>query len=76
MVLVARLNRLRRPMLAEVSRLLDGTPVDVLGFVVTDAEAEDHYGYGYYGYGYKPSRARPVHGEEALQRAVSAEDDR
>jgi succinoglycan biosynthesis transport protein ExoP len=77
MVLVTRLNKLRKPMLAEVSRLLDGTPADVLGFVVTDAEAEDHYGYGYYGYGYKPSRVRPVYGEEAPQRTVTAaEGDR
>jgi tyrosine-protein kinase len=76
MVLVTRLNRLRKPMLAEVGRLLDGTPAVLLGFVVTDAEAEDHYGYGYYGYGYKPARARRVHGEEAPRQALTAEGDR
>ena len=43
-VLVARLKRLRKHVLAEVDRLLDSTPADVLGFVVTDSEAEEHYG--------------------------------
>jgi polysaccharide biosynthesis transport protein len=75
-VLVTRLNRLRKPTLAEVGRLLESTPINVLGFVVTDAEAEDHYGYGYYGYGYKHSRAREVYGEEALRQAISAEGGR
>jgi Mrp family chromosome partitioning ATPase len=75
-VLVTRLNRLRKPILAEVGRLIDSTPIDVLGFVVTDAEAEEHYGYGYYGYGYKPSRGREVYGEEAQQRAFTAEGGR
>jgi non-specific protein-tyrosine kinase len=75
MVLVTRLNRLRKPVLAELGRLLDSTPVDVLGFVVTDAEAEEHYGY--YGYGYKDQRGREVYGEEAPQRqAVPAEGRR
>jgi tyrosine-protein kinase len=55
MVLVARLNRLRKPMLKELARMLDGLPGEVLGFVVTEAEAEEEYAYGYgyrYGYGY------------------------
>ena len=76
MVLVTRLNKLRKPMLAELARLLEGAPVDVLGFVVTDAEAEERYGLGYYDYGTTHPRERPVHGEEALQRAVTAEGDR
>jgi Mrp family chromosome partitioning ATPase len=69
-VLVARLKRLRKHVLAEVDRLLESTPADVLGFVVTESEAEEHYG-GYYGY--KQSRGREVSGEEAVQKAVSAE---
>ena len=76
MVLVTRLNKLRKPMLTELARLLEAAPVDVLGFVVTDAEAEEHYGLGYYGYGTTHSQERSVHGEEALQRAVTAEGDR
>jgi Mrp family chromosome partitioning ATPase len=76
MVLVTRLNRLRKPMLGELARLLEGAPVDVLGFVVTDAEAEEHYGLGYYGYGYGHTRERAAQGEEALHRTVTAEGDR
>jgi len=50
-ILVARMERLRRPMLNEVQRLLSTAPSSLLGFVVTGAEAEEGYGYGY-GYGY------------------------
>jgi len=57
MVLVTRLNLLRKPMLREVHRLLEAAPVNVLGFVVTDAEVEEQYGYGYhYGYGHQRDR--------------------
>ncbi len=53
LLLVARLNLLRRPMLRELSRLLHTTPAQPLGFVVTGAESEIGYGYGAgYGYGY------------------------
>lgn len=66
MLLVARLKMLRKPMLKELSRLLEGAPVEVLGFVVTEAEAEDRYGgYGYYyHYGYGQSRGRRLYGAE------------
>jgi tyrosine-protein kinase len=62
-VLVARLKRLRKPLLKELGRILDGLPDEVLGFVITEAEAEDEYGYGYgygyrYGYGYGEGRGR------------------
>jgi succinoglycan biosynthesis transport protein ExoP len=60
MVIVTRLNMLRKPMLREVHRLLEAAPVNLLGFVVTDAEAEDQYGYGY-GYGYGRQRDREVY---------------
>jgi Mrp family chromosome partitioning ATPase len=52
MILVTRLNLVRRPMLNELRRILESTPAKALGFVVTGAEAEDGYGYGaryYYG---------------------------
>jgi succinoglycan biosynthesis transport protein ExoP len=62
MVLVTRLNLLRKPVLREVHRLLEAAPVNVLGFVVTDAEVEDQYGYGYgYHYGYGHQRDRKVY---------------
>lgn len=41
----------RRPMLNELRRVLEGVPVDKLGFVLTGAGLRDGYGYGY-GYGY------------------------
>jgi succinoglycan biosynthesis transport protein ExoP len=74
MVLVTRLNLLRKPMLREVHRLLEAAPVNVLGFVVTDAEVEDQYGYGYgygYHYGYGHQRDRKVHN---ITRASTARD--
>ena len=47
LLLVTRLNLVRKPMLNELHRVLGGVPADVLGFVITEAEAEEHYGYGY-----------------------------
>jgi polysaccharide biosynthesis transport protein len=50
-IVVTRVNRLRRPMLGELHRLLGTSPAQALGFVVTGAEAEeDRYGYGFDGY--------------------------
>lgn len=51
-ILVTRLNVLRRPMLKEVQRVLDATPAAKLGFVITAAEAEEGYGYGAYARSY------------------------
>jgi Mrp family chromosome partitioning ATPase len=50
LIVVTRLNVIRRPMLTELRRLLDGSPAAKLGFVVTGAKEEDSYG-GYSGYG-------------------------
>jgi succinoglycan biosynthesis transport protein ExoP len=52
LILVTRLNLVRRPMLNELRRILDSMPAKGMGFVITGAEAEDGYGYGtayYYG---------------------------
>jgi succinoglycan biosynthesis transport protein ExoP len=62
LLLATRMERVRRPMLGEVTRLLANAPTRLLGFIVTGAEAEQGYGYGYgygyyrygYGYGYEP----------------------
>jgi len=55
-LLATRMEKVRRPMLSELKRLIDTAPTRPLGFVVTGAESEsgygEGYGYGYYGYGY------------------------
>ena len=58
-LLVTRLQLLRRPALRELHRLLDGTPAYKLGFVVTGANTPGAYGYEEH-YAYRPSeRERP-----------------
>ena len=51
-VVVTRLDVVRRHMLAELKRHLDASPAAKLGFVLTGADSEDGYGYGngYYAY--------------------------
>lgn len=45
LLLVTRLNHVRRQMLDEVERILRQSPAIKLGFVATDAETESGYGY-------------------------------
>jgi len=52
-LVVTRMEVMRRPMLNELGRLLDTMPAHKLGFVVTGAESEEGYEYGYGGYYYK-----------------------
>jgi hypothetical protein len=62
LLIVARMNVVRRPMLAELHRLLAASPAHKLGFILTGAQNEDGYGndgyYGYYGVTSKPERDR------------------
>ena len=52
-IVVTKFSLIRRPMLAELHRVLETCPAGKLGFILTGAEMEDGYGYGYsYGYGY------------------------
>jgi succinoglycan biosynthesis transport protein ExoP len=46
-VVVARANLVRRGVLEELRRVLDGIPAQKLGFVLTGAEEEAGYQYGY-----------------------------
>jgi succinoglycan biosynthesis transport protein ExoP len=59
LLLVTRLNLIRRPMINELHRLLASAPVEKLGFIVTAAQDEAGYGYaGAYYDGYAPPRHR------------------
>jgi Mrp family chromosome partitioning ATPase/capsular polysaccharide biosynthesis protein len=51
-VVVTRMEVVRRPMVAELHRLLGTMPATKLGFVVTGAEADVEHGSGYGGYYY------------------------
>jgi tyrosine-protein kinase len=46
-LVVCRIDLLRRPILTELRRALDASPARKLGFVVTGAGNEEGYGYGY-----------------------------
>ncbi|MCP9487168.1 MAG: Wzz/FepE/Etk N-terminal domain-containing protein [Gaiellaceae bacterium MAG52_C11] len=59
LVVVARMNVVRRHMLRELNRLLETAPAAKLGFVLTGAGGGEAYGYGYgYGYGYTAREQR------------------
>jgi Mrp family chromosome partitioning ATPase len=58
LIVVTHMSLIRRPLLAELRRVLDTAPVVKLGFVVTGVKAEDGYGSGYgYGYGRRSTAA-------------------
>jgi succinoglycan biosynthesis transport protein ExoP len=71
-LLVTRLNLVRRPMLDEMKRLLDTSPATTLGFVVTGAEGgrkDDAYGYGYR-YAQRPDPTRGAAAREGRKEPV------
>jgi tyrosine-protein kinase len=47
MLIVARIDRLRRPILRELQRTLEASRAKPLGLIVTAADADESYGYGY-----------------------------
>jgi Mrp family chromosome partitioning ATPase len=86
MLVVTRLNVVRRPMLAELRRQLDTAPAPKLGYIVTGSGGGDSVGYGYgyglpyggYGYGDpdKTDRARGSRLADARGTAHVKEADR
>jgi Mrp family chromosome partitioning ATPase/capsular polysaccharide biosynthesis protein len=48
LLVVTRIDTVRVPMLGELRRMLDATPVPKLGFIVTGAQVEDGYADSYY----------------------------
>lgn len=44
-LVISRLNKVTRPQLTELRRVLDSEPEKVLGVIVTGAEADDAYGF-------------------------------
>ena len=59
-LLVVKAELLRRPMMAEMNRLLTSCRATTLGFVLAGAEADGGYGYGYgYGYGGRSGYGEP-----------------
>ena len=60
-VLITRMNRLRRPLLFELHRLLETSPTPLLGFVVTGARVDGEHYYasdGYHGVTHAPESKR------------------
>jgi Mrp family chromosome partitioning ATPase len=68
MLLVARIDRLRRPVVRELQRTLAASPAKALGLIVTAADADESYGYGSYYKGYSGYSGAPEERErtEAL----------
>ena len=71
MLIVAKANLVRRPMVTELRRLLETAPCAKLGFILTNAEADVQYGYGsHYGYGDGYSAPRTAASEPAREPSV------
>jgi Mrp family chromosome partitioning ATPase/capsular polysaccharide biosynthesis protein len=65
-IVVTRMNVVRRHMLSELHRMLGRSPAGKLGFVLTAAAEEGGYGYGNsygYGYGYAAHEETPRQAE-------------
>ena len=73
-LVVTMLNVVRRPMLAELRRLLATAPAPKLGFVVTGSRGDQggDYGYGYGGYGYGEQKEIPAAENQEPETAADA----
>jgi succinoglycan biosynthesis transport protein ExoP len=75
MLIVVRASTVRRPMLAELQRVLTACPAPKLGFVLTGAEEGEGYGYGYGYAGYgsdSPAVRQPAVPYEAAGNGTEA----
>jgi len=61
-LVVCRMNFIKRPMLTELRRALDASPAEKLGFVLAGAESEDGYGYRAGAYYYAHADVRQTEG--------------
>jgi polysaccharide biosynthesis transport protein len=61
-LVVCRMDIVRRPMLTDLRRALDASPAEKLGFILAGAESEDGYGYGQDAYYYGRAEARQTAG--------------
>ena len=76
-LVVTRSGLVPRRMLQEMSRLLDSSPAEVLGFVLTGLNRSEAYGYGYgYGYGRGYRGSRENDGAQVIQAPTQDGDDR
>jgi len=65
MLVVVRASTIRRPVLAELQRVLTACPAAKLGFVLTGSDEGEGYGYGYGYGGYAPAAPVPGRPEQA-----------
>lgn len=72
-LVVTRSGRVPRQMLQELSRLLDSTPAEVLGFVLTGLNRNAAYGYGY---GYGQGRSGRDEAAQMMEAPTQDGDDR
>jgi tyrosine-protein kinase len=68
LVLITRLHTLRKPMLAELRRVLDASPAAKIGFVLAGAELEEGSGYAAHGAYYTRKEQTEPEDRNALQR--------
>lgn len=77
-LVVTRSGVVPRRMLQEMSRLLDTSPAEVLGFVLTGLNRSEAYGYGY-GYGHdsdRSSRSSKNDGAQVIQAPAHGDRER
>ncbi len=67
-LVVTRMDNLRRSVLDEMTRVLSSVPVVKLGFVLTGTKADGGYAYG--GYGHDYGYAEPARGRKEIDRVT------